>query len=430
MKTTSLILLIALLVAATLPAGEPAPEKVVLQPSTWRPYKEVPDVLYFESFERLTAAVEKGKIVSDEPSPLGGHTWKLDTANNESVMIFHVFQTPLKLPHGLNPNSIFIQFSIYADEPGTITVRAVHQKGDYAKEFPIPKAKTWGVISLKLSDLQNKDKDKGPPLAEHVIKDLEIHVKPAPKKKEIPKAWVDDILITLNSNPSDVRPRVLFAEKKRIDMERQLERDGFTYTMAVNDFLKTSMKPFKAHIKTKRVLVVGPNSAQTPIWRDQLKTAAPKLKETTYNFDVGDDPLKPDAPIGGLEDMRTLLLYNLQKDPEFVVLSIGLEEALGPGRPSETLRVAALRALESGTVPIICLPAQSKPEEKDKLALFVKSVESMCATLGVPLVDTNFVTKNAKGEFDAAKAGPQVIEKTMTLTMTAIKHIRDSMSKE
>lgn len=423
---------LALLAFVRLGAGEAAPEKTVLQPSTWRPFKEMQDVLFFESFEHPTSAAEHGKLSAEEPAPPGGHVWKLETNGTESYMQLHLTQTQLKIPQGLNPAQIFIQVSIYSDESGTVQIKCVTQKNEfYFREMAVPKVKGWGVVSVKMGDMKNNSVRPEP---EHVLKELEIHVKAPKGKKEAPKAWVDDILVTLNSNPVDVKPRAMIAEKRRLDMEKQLERDGFTYTMAVNDFLKNAVKGFKARIKSKRVLVMGPTAQLTTAWKDQLKLAGPKVKESSFVFDPADDPAEGEHSIGGLDDIRTLLYYNLEKEPqkvpEFAVLAVSAEEALGPGRPSEILRVAILRALESGTVPIICVPGPTKAEEKEKIDNFAKTVEGMCAQLGVPMINGGFGMRNAKGEFDATKAGPQVLEKTALLAMNAIKHVHDSMSKE
>ncbi len=429
------IFFMAFIVAGVLRAGEAAPEKpAALQPSTWRPYKEMQDVLYFESFEHGTTVAEKGKLVSEEPVAPGGHAWKLETGAGESLMLLHLSQImDLKVPHGMPTAQLFVQINIYAEEPGVIQFKAVTQKNEqYAKDIVIPKIKTWNVVSVKVSELKNGNKAAAE--AENVWKELEIHVKPPPKKKEVPKAWVDDVLITTTSNATEAHGRAVAADKKRLDIEKQFERDGFSYSMAVNENLKTLAKGFKSRIKQKRAIVMGPTPEMTAALKDQIKIAAPKLKESTFTFDPFDDAGEGEKPVGGLGDMRTLLFYNLQRDPlkvpEFVVLAPSADEALGPGRPPEVLRTAILRSLECGTIPIVCVPSPSKPEDKEKIDGFAKTVDAICHQLGVPLVNGGFAPRNAKGEVEVVKAGANPMERTALMAMTAMKHVRDSIAKD
>lgn len=431
-----MLLAVALLSSQLLCAGEPTPppdkpekpeKPAVVLPMTWRPIKELQDVLFYESFEHPTSAAEHGKVVAEDPAPPGGHIWKCETNTGESYMFLHVSNTPLRIPQGMAPAQIYISASVYADEGGTLTIKCVHQKGDYFRDVAIPKVKAWATVTVKLSDLKNK---AAIPEIDHVIKEIEIHFKPHKNAKAIPKGWVDDILVTYNTPPADLLPRVMQAERRRLDMEKQFVRDGFTYTMAVNELLKTAVKPFKGHIKPKHVLVVGNSPDQTQAWVKQLIIAAGKLKETSFVFEAAEEPSASASVIGGLADMRMLLPYNLLKDPEFVLLIAGPEDAMGPGRPSEILRVAAERAMDAGIVPIVCIPGATSPEAKgDKIANFAETMKSQCAQFGVPLVDGGYAAKNAKGEFDATKVGPQAFEKTVLLAMTAIKHAHDNMKE-
>ena len=408
MKSLSLIsaaVLAALLAAhcSSTPAGEAVPpdkpekpeKPTVITPSAWRPFRELQDVLYYESFEHPITPAEHGKIFTEDPAPPGGRIWKLESNQNESFMFLHVSNTQLKIPQGLNPNQIFIQFSVYSDDPATAVIKCNHQKGEYSKDIQVPKTKSWCQVTVKLSELSNKEKTHAE--SDQLIKDIEFHMHAPRGKKDVPKGFIDDILITQNVNPTELRLRVLLSEKRKLDMEKQFDRDGFMYTMAVNEFLKNATKPFKSHIKAKRVLIFGPNAEQTIVWRDQLKAAAVKAKEAGFIFEAADDPVASDKPVGGLSDMRTLLLFNLQKDPEFVILAPSDDEALAGGRPSEAIRVAALRALDSGSIPIVCIPGISASEYKEKMSGFAKTMESLCAQLGVPLVDNGWVFKNRQG---------------------------------
>jgi len=431
MKISTFILTAALGIAQVLSAGEPAavvPEKPIAPagPSTWRPYKDFPDVLYYQGFEHAAPEFTNGKIVTDDPAPPGGHVWKLETSQWASSGHLHFDKTKVKIPQGFVMSNITIQASFYADGSGGIFIKAFPEKGgEYSHEVVIPKPKTWNTVTFKFTDMRNKDTH---PEADHVLKELEFGLKAARGKKEIPKGYVDDIIITIGGNATELKTRILTAEKHRIDMEKQLDRDGFTFTIALNEFLKNAVKPFKSRIKAKSVMVMGPSPDQTSVWKEQLKTATSKFKDVAFTFDGADEPGPSDKPVGGLTDMRTLLLYNLQKAPEFVILAVSPEDAIGPGRPSEVVRIAVLRALEAGTVPIVCLPAPTKLEEKEKVAAFAKVMEGMCAQLGVPLVDGGKATKNEKGEFDAAKVGAPAAEKGFQLVVTVMKLVHESMN--
>src|SRR5262249_35133802 len=124
--------------------------------STWRPFKELADVLYYEGFEHHVNAFDKGKV-ADVPVPPGGHAWRLETTNDDSFVNFLVNKTQLKLMNGLNPTQVYFQASFYADEVGTINIKFIHEKGDYERNTPVPKPKMWNVITMKISELKNKD---------------------------------------------------------------------------------------------------------------------------------------------------------------------------------------------------------------------------------------------------------------------------------
>ncbi|HLX61778.1 MAG TPA: hypothetical protein VKX17_10895 [Planctomycetota bacterium] len=456
MKSFTVWFTLAACLAAVSPrAAEPdknnTKDKETIQPSTWRPFKELPEVLYYEGFERNVVGYEHGKVVSEDPLPRNGHGWKLESNKDEAFVFLKLEKTPVKIPQGFNPAQIYIQFSLYTEEAGTVAMKFIHANGDYSREVPVPKIKTWTSIMMKLADARNKDAH---PEIDHLLKDFEIHVKPMKNHKDQPKAYIDDVVFTYNVKPDDLRPRLLLAEKKRLDMERMAERDGYVYSMPLNDFLKTSLKAAKVRVKAKHVVVMGATPELTKTWAGVMT----KLKENGYVFEAAEEPGA--KPVGGMDDMRLLLPYALQKEPEMALLFVGPDEVLAPGRPADKLRVIIQRTLEAGVVPVVCVPAPEKKEpekaeppkadapkaEKDKFekdkqerekqekerqekfAAFAKSAEELCTQYGAPMVDASFLWRNAKGEIDPAKAPNATPEKLALLAMTALKHVHDSLA--
>jgi hypothetical protein len=194
--------------------------------------------------------------------------------------------------------------------------------------------------------------------------------------------------------------------------------------------LKTMLKPFKTRVKSKTAVVAGPTPELTQAWAKSLALAAPKVRES-WTFRAADSPEQGVNPIGSLADMRTLLPYNLVNEPEMAVLIVSADEAVGPGRPADSLKVISDRALAAGTIPIVCVPApvNTDPKVKEKLDAFIKSVAGMCAQLGVPMVNLAVPPKNAKGEPDP-KAGAEPMDKGALLVMNAIKHVHDNLAKD
>ena len=423
------------LVMACAFGGEPAkpePAKVLYKPQSTRPFKDIPEVLFYEGFEHAVTWIDSGKVTALE-SAQGGHALKLEPAEwgkNDHVtwMQGHFARTDLKIPAGIKPAEITVQAAVYCDEPGEVTFKFVHANGDYAGHAPVPKAKTWGFVTIKLSDVRN---DKSRPDAEQLIDIFEIHVKPPKSRKETPTAYIDDILVTLNARPEDVKARVLAADKKRIEIERFPEHDGFAWSMQNNDNLKEQFKAQKiVRKKGKDVLVAGATPEQSENWARSLAAAAAKTPVAGYTFHAAREPGTNAKALGGLPDMRLFLLSNLQKDEAFTMLFIGLDEALAPGRPADAVRVAIERALSMGSVTAVVVPAPEKPEQLEALAAFTKSIQESCKKLNVLFIDASHLLPNVSGKPDPKKLAPVPPDKLAELAVAALKHCYSSLAKD
>lgn len=433
LKGSALAMLLSAVFTAC--AGEPAKpdkektEKPAFKPNPWRPYKDVPDVLFFETFETQPAWIKEGKIAEDPTAPSGKNVLKLDSGKDSAIMKGQFIATQLKFPSGLQPKDISISFAINSDEAGQVVVKFLYtsatSKSDYQDTTPVPKVKTWGVVTMKLSDMIKDKKRAAEP--DQIISDIEISVKPPKNHKgDAPKVMIDDFIITVNGRPEDLKPRVMQAEKKRLDMEKRVERDGYAYSMSANDFLKDLLKPFKGKKTAKSVLVFGGSPAETESWVKSL-SAAPKAKESGFAFSAAASPESGTEAIGGLADLRMLIQYNLAKNTELALFIIGMTDANGPGRPAENIRVAIERALAMGTVPVVVVPAPENSGQAAKAGAFAKAMAERCTQLGVPCIDASFLqAKDAKGVVTVA---PVPAEKVAALTMTALKHLHDSLEK-
>ncbi len=434
MNSSALYLsLVATLVAPVLFGAEPPPEKVVVQPSAWRPYKDAKEILFYDSFERTLPYVKEGKITTEEPVPPGGHALKMDAHDDHSITAkFDLTATQLKIPSGFNPSQTFVQFNVYCEDAGEIKIKFLFKGGDIEHSQPVPKAKTWGLVTLKIADARNKAVRAE---TDQLFTAMEIIITPPKTRKTAPKGYVDGLVFTYGANPNDVRPHLMAVEKKRTDMERNIEKDGFVFSMPIHDFLARQIKPLKSRVKAKSVLVAGPTPELTQAWVKQLAAAAQQVKETSYVFTAAVEPGSEEKPIGGLADARLLLSYNLQKEteqkgPELLLLIVGAEDAVGAGRPSESVHVILERALATGTVPVVVLPAPATADEKDKVAEFTRVTGGYAQQWGIPMLEAASVSKNDKGAFDPALTGPKTFDKLVLKAMTALKHVHDNMAKE
>lgn len=414
---------------------EKPPEKVVPVQQVYRPFKELRDVLFYESFEHgltYTDPNAGGKLTTNDQILPGGHFLALQAMNNNEHMVwarFDLTKTQLRVPNGFKPAELTVQLSAYADEPCEVTLKFLHAKGGFEKKETGPKVKTWSPVSMKLTEVRQ---DKKPPETDVLFTWLEVFFKPPKSAKKEPTVYIDDIIVTANNvKPEDVRPRLTIADKKRSEMERFLDRDGFTYSQQLNDYLKEQFKAQKVARKgQKNVLVAAATPEETQTWTKSLPGMVTKLKDSGYKFSAAHEADSESAAIGGVSDLRVLMPYNLQKETELALVVLSIDEAMGPERPADKVRVILERALAVGTIPIVVIPAPEKEDQVQKLAEFSTQMQGVCQKLGVPYVDAKKLAANAKGEFDPKAITPVAQDKLMLLVMTALKHCHDSMAKD
>ncbi|HYG76433.1 MAG TPA: hypothetical protein VEK08_15615 [Planctomycetota bacterium] len=402
-------------------AGEP--EALKVEPP--RPFPELRDVLWFEDFENPGTLFEKGKIVTENSQMPGGHTYELgeaDWGRNEKFVWANVplTRSGAKIPGGMNPNQVMVQFMIWSDDTGEITIKCKHKDGDYEEKARPNKEKMWVPITIKFADMRNKN---SMPKAEHVTDWLEILFRPRDKK--YPKVYIDDFIITGNAvRPMDVMPRVMLARKAVVELTRTVAKDSFSYSPHTQDLLKSALKSAGVRRKPKHVLVIGSTPGDSDDLVKALSTAAPKIKATGYTFNAA---TAPDGTAGGLEDMRMLLPYNVQKEnPESMLMVLSYADALRPGRPSESVRVVLERALGAGCVPIVVLapaaPSLGK-DEKTKVDAFNTGIVNVCIQLGVMYIDPNAANKSAPEAYDKNELSALGRDGMATVAAQAVRHL-------
>jgi len=418
--------LLLTVVSTSLSAGEEPPLKAEPPGKPWRPYPELPDVLWYEDFETDSKLYGAGKIIEGAPAysgkcmELGAH----EHAKHEKLVWLEgkVNSTPLKIPGGLNPNAIFIQFMVWLEDSGEVRIKFKHAAGEYEEKVPVSKEKQWTPVICRFSDMRTKN---GRPEAEHIAKSFEILFKPR-DVKAYHKAYVDDIVITSTVRPPEILGALMSVRKAVVDLTKLPSKDGYAYSVQSQEVLKAIVKANKAKPrKPKSVLVMGARETDTQDLIKGLSAAAPKIKAMGFQFTPSAAP--DESPAYGLEDMRTLLPSALLKEnPEVVFLMLSAADALRPGRPSESVRVILERTLESGAIPVVCLPASAASldkKEKPKVDGFINSVTSLCLQMSVPYIDAGVAIKSAQSPFEKIELSASGVESVATIAAQVFKHL-------
>ena len=382
----------------------------------------------YEGFEGATfifgdGKAENGKVENDLVQIPGTHSFKLGEhpwAKGDKVLWTQTHFGALKLPGGMDPNSIYVSFSIWSDELGEVKIYL--KDGDFEKKEALPKIKAWCPILIKLSETT---KDGKHPKPDQNLNYMEIQFRPRDKNKDYPKTYIDDVCITSGVKPSDILPKILAADRKRATVVRNATRDGFEYSLRSSDTLKSALKA-STRPRTKTIVLFGLRPGDGETLLKGLNTEASKIKATGLKCEPATAP--DGQSVSGLDDMRTLLSYNIQKkQAEAALLMLGYADAIRPGRPSEYVRTILERTLAMGCVPIVCLPAHASAISKDdgaKLDTFNNTVTNLCIQLGVPWVEESFAIKGEKSPpFDGNELNAQGVELLGELAMSAIKHI-------
>jgi hypothetical protein len=379
----------------------------------WRPYPESPEILFFESFEAQgTGSPSKGSVSEEQANPPGKKSIKMVTSYNSSMTCTLSFGRA-RFPETMNPNQVYLQFYIYSTDTGKLTVKFGTSKGDMSETLQIAKKKEWHPVLMKIADARLTGNKPAPP--EYAVSSVTITH--APRGTEAPTTYVDDICVTAGVKPADVMGRISAAQGRIAEVTRTNTKDGFNYTAAGNDLLKAALKTANKRRKSKSVLIMGakPGDGQEVI--KALTAAAPKAKASGFSFVPASSP--DNSPVGGLDDMRTLLPYNLAKsEAEFVLLMFSNSDMSGKGRMSDYVKACMDRVLEAGAIPILCTPPPGGKADN-----FIGGLIHFCNDLGVPWVDTATVTKPVTGGVDANGAlSAAGLDAVAVTAMAALKH--------
>jgi hypothetical protein len=417
---------ILLAMAFALRAGEDAPPPGPPE-KPWRPFPEVQEVLFYEDFENPENIAEKGKVVADAPGVApGGHTYELgeaDWGKNEKAVwaAIGINKTKLKVPGGTNPNLVWVQAMFWTDESGDAMFKFKHGSGEYEDTQRAIKEKTWVPVVMRFSDLHNKN---GRPEAEQVCNAFEVIFKPRDKKK-LPKVYIDDIIITTNGvRPAEVLPRAMVARKSVLDLTRSVARDGFNYGPHSQEILKAALKAAGPRKKPKSAIVMGVKPADADDLIKGINAATAKIKATGFTLAAA---AAPEGTVSGIDDMRTLLPYNLAKENvEYAVLAFGAADAMKSGRPSESVRIILDRTIAAGAIPIIVLAPSApalKKEDKTKVDAFNNAVINVALQMGVTMIDPNLATKSAATAYENNELSAAGLEAVSGLAAASLKHI-------
>ena len=417
-----LLLLLAFTGANAFCAAPPAEAPA---PKAWRPFPELPEILWFDGFEIESNYYEFGKYHNEAPCPAGTHAFKLGEQQQGNdkfgALAFHVDKSPLRMPVGIDPKLINMQFYIYAEDIGDVLIFYNHSKGDYTITKHVPKANVWTPVQVKFNEFANKNAH---PEAAQVCTQLKFMFKP--HKGQINGIYIENLIITTNNvPPAEALPRALAAEKKSVMVRRRADKDGFAYSMQSQDLLKSAMKSANHPRNDRTVLVVAPPLPEGTQLDKVLASAAQKSKIAGFTFVPGVEP--GGAPISGLDDMRTLIPFNLQKnESELVLLIIGGADFANDPRPAESVQDVVRRVLAAGSIPVVCLPSA---RGIDRARGILSSVIGICDQAGVPWVDQDFALKGVTTPYVGDALSPEGLESVASLALVALRHTADSLKK-
>ena len=412
-------------VAAAAAASDDPPPKKEPPPKPWRPYKDIPDALYFESFENETPGVWTSGTLSDKVVQAPGtHSLKLadpvDKEQNNIATANLSILGPFKLMGGLKSSDVKVQYMIWADNPGKVQTQFSDEKNWYVHVMNLNKGQQWTAVTLDLAECGAGHLG----LRENTVV-TQMRVIYSPQHAKTSTAYIDDFIITNGERPIDVLPHVLAVESKRNDVLRTPARDGFSFNYLSQEALQTSTKTARRK-KSRTVLVMGSRPEQADELKSALAAAETKLRGPDFHFVFAEAP--DGSPATGLDDMHTLLQYNLQKsEAETVLLLLGasdVADGLTPG--SETIRIVQERALESGCVPVVCAaPGNITSVAKDRTnldRLYSAAVNASKQT-GSPYIDMAFAYKDNAAAIDKGELSAIGIQSLADIAVKALKHV-------
>ena len=423
LATLVLALLALPLFAATPPPDDPPVKKD--PPKPWRPYKEIPEVLYFESFEGEGPGVWNiGTIQDKVVQTPGSHSLKL-AAYEEKEQSTRADASiaglgPFHLMGGLRPSDVKLQFMIWAETAGKVTTNLGDDKGWFSTTSSVGKAQTWTTISMDLAELYNGHqilRETG------VLNQIRIVFKPNPPKQTA--VYIDDFVIINGQRPPEVLPRLLAVEGKRSEVFRMAPRDGFSFNYIGQEALQSAVKSPRGRRKAKTVLVLASRTEDVEPLKAALAAAQTRAR-SDFRFVFAEAP--DGSPVAGLEDMHTLLQYNLQKsEAEMALLVLGhadVADGVTPG--NETIRVIQERALESGVVPIVCnAPPGMTSVAKDRTNLdrLYSAAATASKLTGAPWIDIAFAYKDNAAALDKGELSAIGLANLADLSIKSPRHM-------
>ena len=410
--------------AALFAADDPAPPKKE-PPKPWQPFKDIPEVLYFESFEGENSGIwDRGAINDKIVQAPDTHSFKLGPSgetNNSQVGRANIAALgPFKLMGGLRSSDVKIQYMAWADVQGHIEVMVTDGKTYWKNAFNLNKQQTWTPIQLDFAVIENA---YGRPKEKDTLTELTVTF--VPQHAKACNAYIDDFIITNVAKPADILPRVLTVETKRSEVLRIASRDGFAFNHVGQDLVQNALKASKIKRRARTVLVMAARPNDTEALKAALSAAAAKAKVAgDFKFVFAEAP--DGSPAAGLDDMHTLLQYNIMKtDAEMALLVLGdsdVNDSAAPG--AETIRVVQERALESGCLPIFCAAPgnmTANTRVRSNLDRLWSAVANSSKLTGAPWVDIAYAFKD-NGALEKGELTPLGFQNLAELSLKAIKH--------
>jgi len=443
-------LVAAALVGRLVAAGEP-PQVAAPPAKPYFPFPELPTVLWFEDFEdRADFFTYGGKAEIPKPEkadptrnipadnrpvppevkalPPDGNGGSMNQVNvigsiqKWSMLKINLSATRLKIPGGFKPADLMIHFLCWAEDAGEIAVGFASNEGLHEVARPVPLAKAWVPVSVRISELAGRD---GRVKQEEIFNELTLTFRPR-TAKGFQRVFVDNMFVTNSvTRVADILPMLEAAHKRAIEREKVAARDGFSYSESSAELLHAAVKSAdKRKRKPKTVLVLAPHRGDGPEMIKALSAASAKAK-IAFAFVPAAAP--DDTPVGGLDDMRMLFRYNNDKnDPEFVLLALSYADAHAPGKAGESVRVLIDRVLDAGCIPLVSVPpsaADSALALDKKLEEFNAAVSGVCAMKGVTLIECSSALKGVNAALSDGELSAAGLAGLSNVCVQALRHL-------
>lgn len=400
---------------APVPAGPTGPP--------WRPIPELPNLLWFTEFDETPDVVkklyEKGTIKKGKPNVENDSMMSPGSAwgNNKEVEFFiKINTTPARFPDKMNPNQIFIQFSIWTNEVGKVEVW-VRSGVEVLDNLTVPKTETWCPLKIALGTLANKA-DRIKP--DSLVSEIHLKFKPNRAGDKLPEVYFDKILVTLG--PPERMAMMLQAwQAKMGKISKSLATDGFCY----DDKTHTTLQKLTLQAGRRGpALVFLPTAGGNGDLAAQWNAAAATEKLRGVKFEVAQDPRK--MPLVGLDEFRAFLPYLLKTDAQAAMFVVTKEDGNRLGKDVDSLRVLLDRVLSARCIPLLCLPAADDTDKN--LAEFLKSAAKLCDDLGVPYADQGFAFKSVPAAYAGGKLTAEGEKALCGLLVASYKHVQDALN--